>query len=121
VGTRVLIDSNIVIDVLAGVPRALAEVRKHRDRAISVITWIEVTAGLTEEEQRLREFVSANFPVIALTPEIAEESAFLRRTSRLKLPDAVILATAHKQDRVLVTRNTRDFSPGRFVRIPYTL
>jgi hypothetical protein len=40
----------------------------------------------------------------------------------MKLPDAIIQATAEGAGRVLITRNTRDFpasTPG--VRIPYTL
>ena len=120
-GTRVLIDSNIVIDVLAGVPHSLREVRRYSDRAISIVTWIEVVAGLRDDELELREFVAKNFPVIALSPEIAEEATVLRRTTRLKLPDAVILASAHVEERILLTRNTRDFSEGSFVRIPYEL
>jgi predicted nucleic acid-binding protein len=121
VGTRVLIDSNIVIDFLAGVPEARDEVRRYRERAISIITWIEVVAGLREEEQEMREFLSRNFPVVDLSAGIAQEAATLRRTTRLKLPDAVILATAHASHRVLITRNTRDFSSGPFIRIPYQL
>ena len=120
-GTRVLIDSNVVIDVLAGVPQALVEVRRYGDRAISVITWIEVVAGFRENEIGMREFLARNFPVVALTSEIAEESSILRKTARLKLPDAVIMATAHVEQRVLITRNTRDFKEGRFVHIPYHL
>jgi len=120
-GTRVLIDSNIVIDVLAGVPQSLSEVRRYKDRAISIVTWIEVVAGLREEELELREFLASNFPVVALSMEIAEEATVLRRTTRLKLTDAVILATAHIEGRVLLTRNTRDFSAGGSVQIPYEL
>lgn len=120
-GSRVLIDSNIVIDVLAGRDQALQELRKHPDRAISIITWIEVAAGLGGDEAELRDVLAANFGVVALTTEIAEEASFLRRTTRLKLPDAVILATAHVEKRVLLTRNTRDFSAGRFIHIPYSL
>jgi hypothetical protein len=46
----------------------------------------------------------------------------VRRERRLKLPDAIILATAETADRLLITRNTRDFpanDPG--IRIPYRL
>ena len=120
-GTRVLIDSNIVIDMLAGRSLAFQAIKQHPDRAISIITWIEVVAGLEDDQLDLRELVAMNFPVVALSPEIAQEAAHLRRTTRLKLPDAVILATAHSEKRVLLTRNTRDFSEGRFVRIPYEL
>ena len=120
-GTAVLIDTNIVIDLLAGIPQAAAEVRRHAERAISVITWIEVMAGLRDNERDLAHLIADNFPIIPLTTEIATETINLRQTTRLKLPDAVILATAHIGHRVLLTRNTRDFSPGRFVEIPYTL
>ena len=42
--------------------------------------------------------------------------------SRLKLPDAYVLATAQVSGAILITRNTKDFPaemPG--IRIPYTL
>jgi len=45
-----------------------------------------------------------------------------RRERKVKLPDAIILATAELEGRLLVTRNTKDFpsdDPG--VRVPYTL
>ena len=46
----------------------------------------------------------------------------LRKTKRIKLPDAIIWATAQVHQCLLVTRNTRDFDvnePG--VRVPYAL
>ena len=46
----------------------------------------------------------------------------LRRTTKIKLPDAIILATAEVERRVLITRNTRDFLAGaRGIRVPYTI
>ena len=63
----------------------------------------------------------SNFVQIELGPDIAEETVFVRRQTRLKLPDAILLATAHVEGRVLLTRNTRDFKPGRSVRVPYTV
>ena len=36
----------------------------------------------------------------------------LRQTMRLKLPDAIIYATALETGRTLVTMNSRDFPPG---------
>jgi predicted nucleic acid-binding protein len=53
---------------------------------------------------------------------VAEESVTLRRTTRLKLPDAIILATARVHGLTLSTRNTKDFSPtDPTIRIPYEL
>lgn len=46
----------------------------------------------------------------------------IRKTARIKLPDALIWASAQAHSMLLVTRNTKDFSasePG--VRIPYQL
>lgn len=120
-GTRVLIDSSLLIDLINGVTLARIEFQAHRDRAISIVSWIEVMAGVRPgEEDRTRLFLDS-LHVIPLTAAIAAEAAEIRRSSRLKLPDAVILASAHMEKRVLLTRNTRDFAPGRFVRIPYEL
>jgi len=54
--------------------------------------------------------------------EVAAEAVKLRRMFRLRLPDAIIWATARTQACLLVTRNTKDFpasEPG--VRVPYTV
>ena len=120
-GTRVLIDTNIVIDYLAGYAQADYELSRHEDKALSVITWIEVLTGLPEADHPAVEHFLARFELIALTPAITRETVSVRKSTRLKLPDAVILATAHTEKRVLLTRNTRDFTAGRFVRVPYTV
>ncbi len=53
-------------------------------------------------------------------PPVAREAVALRKASRLKLPDALILATARVHGLLLVTRNHRDFSPSEpDVRVPY--
>jgi predicted nucleic acid-binding protein len=53
---------------------------------------------------------------------VAEEAVRIRRQRRLKLPDAIILATARVHGLVLVTRNTKDFDPADpAIRIPYAL
>jgi predicted nucleic acid-binding protein len=41
---------------------------------------------------------------------------------RLRLPDAIILATAQVEGCNLLTRNTRDFSPSwPEIRVPYSI
>lgn len=112
-------DSTLLIDFLNGIEAAHREIHRHTDRAISVISWMEVMAGAPSDgDERTYNFLR-NFELIGLSPTIATEAVQIRRNTRLKLPDAVILATAHVEKRVLLTRNTRDFSPGRFVQIPY--
>ena len=117
----VLFDTNILIDHLNGMAQAARELGRSEDGAISVITWMEVMAGAADadEEVVLRRFL-ANFRSLPLTSAVAERAAGLRRELRVKLPDAIILATAEVSGRVLVTRNVRDFPGGmRGVRVPY--
>jgi predicted nucleic acid-binding protein len=122
VSMPVLFDTCILIDYLRGIPQARAECSRHSDRAISIISWMEVMAGATEtNEEDTRGFL-LNFHLLPLTEQVAERAVSIRKTARIKLPDAIIQATAEANRRVLVTRNTRDFPVGpESIRIPYTL
>lgn len=119
---QVLFDTNILIDYLRGIPQARAECDKHSDRAVSIVSWMEVMAGSTaENEADVRSFL-LNFYTLPLDADVAERAFLLRRTNRIKLPDAIIQATAEGSGRILITRNTRDFPPGTpGVLIPYAL
>lgn len=121
-GVAALFDTNILIDYLSGVEAAKQALTRHRNRAISVITWTEVMVGVTEQDaQQTRAFL-ATFVLHPINDQVAERAVTLRRESRLKLPDAIILATAELTDRRLITRNTRDFSEeDPRVHIPYRL
>ena len=64
----------------------------------------------------------APFDVVEVDARVAAAAADIRFRTRMKLLDALILATAQVSGAILITRNTKDFSatmPG--VRIPYTL
>jgi predicted nucleic acid-binding protein len=117
-----LFDTNIIIDLLAGIPAARAEYDTHPDRSISVITWIEVMVGVKpEEEAKVLAFL-ATFTQFSLSPSIAHKAVEVRRQTRQKLPDAIILATALVENRILVTRTTHDFQgDATSVRVPYQL
>jgi hypothetical protein len=121
--TSEVLDSTIVIDHLNGIAAAMAVIEASEAPAISVVTWIEVVAGLRDpaSELRGRELLST-FAVMPLSEGVAEETARIRRERRLKLPDAIIWATARHHGLVLVTRNTRDFpADDPDVRVPYQL
>lgn len=119
---KALFDTNILIDHLNAVPQARTELQRYRDRAISIVTWMEVMIGASEDvEAETRAFLGG-FDVIGVDEEIAETAVGLRRGRRIRLPDAVIWATAQVHAMLLVTRNTKDFpanDPG--VRAPYAL
>ena len=118
-----LFDTNILIDHLNGIKKATKELQRSDDLAISVITWIEVMTGAANKAQEaiLRAFLT-NFECLPVTNAVAERAAENRRSRRIKLPDAVILATAETAGRQLVTRNVRDFPEGTSgVRVPYRI
>lgn len=121
VDAPVLFDTCILIDYLRGFSKAHLELDRHSDRAISIITWIELMAGATSaDEAQLREFL-LNFYTVPISQEVAERAAAIRRKRGPKLPDAVIQATAQSTGRILITRNTRDFPTRRGVRVPYSI
>ena len=119
---RALFDTNILIDYLNGLEAAKAEIARYERPAISVISWIEVLAGTRPAvDAETRKFLSS-FERVELTEKIADRAVALRRTGKMRVPDAIILATARVENLVLVTRNTRDFAadePG--IRVPYRI
>lgn len=122
VGSNALFDTNILIDYLSGVEAARQEMKRYRTRSISIITWMEVMAGVTPEHEASTRAFLTTFQSLPVTAAVAERAVVLRQQRRIKLPDAIILATAEVGDRLLITRNTRDFPADDLgVRIPYQL
>ena len=119
---KALFDTNILIDYLSGRVAARKTLASSRDAAISVITWTEVMVGAKDdgEAARLKNFL-LQWPVLDVNLRVAEQAAEFRRKTGVRVPDALIWATAKCHDRVLLTRNTRDFKTGEFVRVPYRL
>ena len=117
-----LFDTNILIDYLNGIPQARQEIQQFESRAISIMTWIEVLVGEEAgQDEPVRRFLDS-IEVIALDDEIANRAVELRREHRIKLPDAVIWATAQAAGYILVSRNTKDFPSGDpAIRHPYVL
>jgi predicted nucleic acid-binding protein len=116
-----LFDTNILIDHLNGITKATREIGLSSNPAISIITWIEVMTGASNEEEQtiLRAFL-LNFECLPVSMPIAERASVIRKEKRLKMPDAIILATAEVAGRKLVTRNVKDFpAEMRETRVPY--
>ena len=116
-------DTNILIDYLNGEAAALEELSRYRSRFISVITHIEVLVGAVnrKEEIMIRSFL-ASFELKQLTANIAERVIQIRKEHRLKIPDAIVYATAQEEGCILVTRNTKDLKENwPDVRVPYEL
>ena len=119
---KALFDTNVLVDYLNAVPQARSELQRYTQKAVSIITWMEVMVGASGGvEQATSNFLSA-FDIIALDAEIAECTVGLRHSHNVKLPDAIIWATAQVRSMLLVTRNTKDFATGDpGIRMPYKL
>ncbi|WP_149744793.1 type II toxin-antitoxin system VapC family toxin [Rhizobium sp. RU35A] len=117
---KALFDTNILIDYLNGVAAAAAEIDLYRHRSISMISWMEVMVGAVEQHREAtRDFLSG-FHLIGIDHQVAEQAVDLRRSYRLKLPDAIVWASARVHDHLLVTRDVKDLpetDPG--IRVPY--
>lgn len=119
-------DANIIIDALLGRPPAIAELERAAATGrlwISRIVWIEVLSKGEGERLRDAEAFLRGFHIDEIDADVAARAATLRRQRpALRTPDAIILATAQKHGRILVTRNSKDFPAGTpGVRIPYRL
>ena len=120
---EVCFDTNILIDAINGVGGASEELAGATLRTISIVTWIEVMVGCRDsrEEDTARRLLS-EFNVVSITHEIAAATVRNRKTVRLKLPDAIVLATAQVSGCQLSTRNTKDFlESDPTIRVPYRL
>ena len=117
---KALFDTNIPIDFLRGVAAARDELNRYEDKAISIVTWMEVMAGAPVLTDRAtREFFDG-FALVELNDAMAERAVALRRKHRLKVPDAIVWASAQVRSMLLVTRDAKGFpadDPG--VRMPY--
>jgi predicted nucleic acid-binding protein len=93
----------------------------HSEVAISQIMSMEVLVGAPDHATQL-QWVSflALFQMVELEDALCRDAIQLRRVHRLKLPDALIWASARAFGADLVTRNTKDFRQGtRGIRLPY--
>ncbi len=108
----VLVDTDIFIDHLRGAVELKAG--KHRLN-YSVITRAELFAGSAGTDAAAR--VLAPFREIPVDRPIAERAGRIRRESGLRMPDALIAATALERRLNLATRNKKHFDQVRGLRI----
>lgn len=114
-GPQYLIDSNVIIDFLAErLPEpGMMRVSTAIDEAfhLSFVNQIEVLAYPFESEvERVKteDFVR-QATVFGISEALIERTIVIRRDYKIKLPDALIAATALVNGLSLLTRNERDF------------
>jgi predicted nucleic acid-binding protein len=118
-----LFDTCILVDYLRGIGAARVEIEACEERpAISIVSRIELLVGAPASAEEPTQALLARFAVLPLDDATADRTILIRREQRLKLPDAIILATASTHDMTLVTRDEKAFGPERTgIRIPYRL
>jgi len=118
---KAVLDSDVLIDFLQGDSRAAEEIARYDDLCYSVISWMEVMCGAeTEGEAAAAKGFLGSMQMVGLSVQVAHGAVQARKTLRLKLPDAVIWATADSEGCILVTRNAKDFDVDHpMVRVPY--
>ncbi len=109
-----LIDTNTIIDYLGQkLPASgMSFMNNIIDDApnISVITKIEVLGfnAPSEHYQLLKDFTN-DAVIFELSDNIVDATINLRKNHKIKLPDAIIAATALVYDLTIISRNVGDF------------
>jgi predicted nucleic acid-binding protein len=121
-GALVLVDAAPIIYVLEAHPRYARRYQPLFDRqaagsilfAVATMTIAEVLTGpLAAGEEALAKryrAVMESWQVVDLTTEIAESAARFRAASKLKLPDAIQVASAIAVNADALVTHDRDFS-----------
>jgi len=117
-GRRYLLDTNVLIGFLGGREWATEFLRDpviaESRIMISVVTRMELLGfpGMTdEEESKIREVLD-RLPAVSIDEQTEDMAISIRRRTGVRLPDALIAATAITREAVLVTAD------ADFERIP---
>ena len=110
-GQRFLIDTNVVIDFSHGIfseksKKFVANIL-NEEPIVSAITKIELL-GFSFVPSQIENFVRYAY-IIGINDSIIEKTIEIRKYYRIKLPDAIIAATALVHNLTLLTRNVADF------------
>jgi len=110
INLKLLLDTNIIIDFLKQHSAAfdLTSLFLQHECFTSVIVKLELLRHpdiTPDEEKNVLEFLRL-VPIMSLNESIENETITLSRSSKLKLPDAIIGATAIVYSAELVTRDS---------------
>jgi predicted nucleic acid-binding protein len=116
-GNSVVLDTNIVLYLLRG-DQVLSELLYQRKLYLSFISQLELLAfkGITTtQSSEIKKFIQ-DCIVIDINDEIKQEVISIRKNSKLKLPDCIVLATARFLNLPLITSDL-DFKSTNFSEI----
>jgi len=110
-----LLDTNFVINYFKGI--FSDDAAKFTDSVINDLTYVSVITRMEllslqslkpKDEEVIKEFIFDS-TVFSLEENIITKTILLRRTNKIKLPDAIIAATAIVHNLQLITHNLKDF------------
>ena len=104
-----LLDSNTIIYLSKGTLDIDTILLENENYAISVITYMEVLGykfNSNQEETIMKNLLSL-FDILYIDESIAKMVIEIRKSNKIKLPDAIICATAIKNNSILFSSDIR--------------
>ena len=117
-----LIDTNVVSDYFSELlPEAgmtLIDEAIDATPNLSIITQIELLSWKTDgmAEQQVKNFIQDSI-IWEVTPNVVTQCVKIRRSKKIKTPDAIIAATALSNGFTIITNNEKDFENIRGLKI----
>ena len=105
----ILLDTNIIIYLSKRELSSQEVFFKEDEYAVSLVTYMEVLGFKFQnsEEERFVKKLLSYFTILSIEKEIADQTVELRKKYKIKLPDAIICATAIVNDAILITNDFR--------------
>lgn len=124
---NMLVDSNVIIDYVSNrIPEKSAkqlDIYFNSCFSVSIISKIEVLGFNTQEYEleQLESFIQLS-SIEYIDEAVADKTIEIRRMKRIKLPDAIIAATALVKNCILLSHNTTDFKKNEGLQVwdPYS-
>ena len=119
-GPKYLMDSNVIIDYLGNkLPAKSNAIIDILPIVISVITRMEIVGLYNGSQQQIKKLVSFcdKAMIYSITEEIILQTINIRQKYKIKLPDAIIAATAIANRLTLITHDINDYAPIKPLKI----
>jgi predicted nucleic acid-binding protein len=120
---KIIVDTSIIIDILRNVKASIDLIQKLSKENllfISGITEAELFSGKDTDNERKKEKILellSYFQKINPTNEILQKAGEFRRKYNVSLLDCIIAATAYYLNAEILTKNEKDFSKIKEIKI----
>jgi len=110
-GNKGVLDSNVIIDASKGIISTQNIVNEYDYLYSSIISYVE-NKGYNYSDNEEKEIVTQilnSVEIVDVNKEIADIAINYRKIKKIKLPDALVLATAKYLNADLLTSDVSDF------------